>query len=164
MESVRFEKFILLICGIQKHISRLKTTFAPELGIKSVHVLWFYELMMHPDGLTATELATVSMVDRALVSREIESLKADGYVYAKSDDGKSYNVPLHLTEKGEEVAERILELVTELQDKLDSGIDQEELVAFYSTLEKLSNNFRLIPKGKRSAIRKGGDHDEKVRE
>ena len=154
MEAVRFEKFILLICGIHKHISRLKTVFAPELGIKTVHVLWFYELMMHLEGLTAAELASVSMVDRALISRELEELKRQGYITAEDGEGRNYSVPLRLTEKGYGVAERILQTVTELQEKLDEGIDVCELVPFYQTLEKLYSNFeKLSPPEKEKRTR-----------
>ena len=143
MESVRFEKFILLICGVYKHISRLKNVFAPEMGIKGVHVLWLYELRMHPEGLTAAELASVSMVDRALVSRELEELKRAGYVDGKGD-GRNYNVTLRLTPAGEEVADRIIATVADLQGQLDDGITPEELGSFYETLGKLYRNFESI--------------------
>jgi len=101
LESVRFEKFTLLIDGIHKSIGKIKFDTAPYLGIKSVHVFWIYELSLHPDGLTAAEIAAVSMVDRSLVSREIAALKKDGYV-ASEDTGKkrNYNARITLTEKG----------------------------------------------------------------
>ena len=77
LENVRFEKFTLLIDGIHKSISKLKIDTAPYLGVKSVHVFWVYELSLHPEGLTAAEIAAVRMVDRSLISREIAALKKE---------------------------------------------------------------------------------------
>ena len=84
MEAIRFEKFTLLIDGIHKCISKIKFDTAPDLGVKSVHLFWVYKLMLHPNGLTAAEIAAVNKVDRSLVSREIETLKKNGYV--KTED------------------------------------------------------------------------------
>lgn len=142
MESVRFEKFTLLIYGIHKCINKIKFDIAPDLGVKSVHVFWVYELLLHPDGLTAAEIAAVSMVDRSLVSREIETLKKNGYVEVE-DNGKkrNYNARITLTEKGKDLAEKIKEEAVSVQVAADHGISEEELVSFYSTLEKLYSNF-----------------------
>ena len=80
MELERFSKFTLLIDGIYKSIHKIKLDTAPYLGIKSVHVFWVYSLLDHPDGLTSTELAALSEIDRSLVSREVAKLCADGYI------------------------------------------------------------------------------------
>lgn len=145
MESVRFEKFTLLIDGIHKCISKIKFDIAPELGVKSVHVFWVYELLLHPEGLTATEIAAVSMVDRSLVSREIETLKKGGYVACDETEGKrSYNARITLTESGVKLAEKIKSEAIRVQHAADANISEEELVSFYSTLEKLYKNFAVM--------------------
>lgn len=141
MEQVRFEKFTLLIDGIHKSIHNLKITIAPHLGVKGVHVLWVWELLKNPDGLTAAELAMRSMVNRSLVSREIEELREGGYVVLELDGGNKYNGKLRLTDKGRELAESIGGEVVRIQDAVDEGVSEEELDAFYLTLEKLNNNF-----------------------
>lgn len=142
MEQVRFEKFTLLIDGIHKSIHNLKITIAPHLGVKGVHVLWVWELLKNPDGLTAAELAMRSMVNRSLVSREIEALREGGYVVLSLDGGNKYNGKLRLTEKGRELAESIGGEVVRIQNAVDEGISKEELDAFYKTLEKLNSNFK----------------------
>lgn len=144
MESVRFEKFTLLIDGIHKCIHKIKVSKVPELGIKSVHVFWLYQLKSHPEGLTAAQIAAASMIDRSLVSREIEGLKKDGYV-AMGATGRRYV----LTESGTELAQRITEVVIQTQREADSGISEEELASFYSTLEKLYKNFLNITESKK---------------
>lgn len=142
MEAVRFEKFTLLIDGIHKSINRIKFDTAPYLGVKSVHVFWIYQLSLHPDGLTAAEIAAVSMVDRSLVSREIAALEKGGYV-AREETGKKrgYNARITLTEKGARLAERITEEAISVQSKVGEGITDGELRSFYATLEKLYENF-----------------------
>ena len=142
MEQVRFEKFTLLIDGIHKSIHNLKITIAPHLGVKGVHVLWVWELLKNPDGLTAAELAMRSMVNRSLVSREIEALREGGYVVLSLDGKNRYNGKLRLTDKGRELAQTIGGEVMRIQDAVDEGISEAELDAFYKTLEKLNNNFK----------------------
>lgn len=145
MESVRFEKFTLLIDGIHKSISKLKLEVAPTLGVKGVHLFWVYELSLHPEGLTATEIANVSRIDRSLVSREIEDLKADGYIVSDGGVGKrKYNEKFTLTDKGRELADEITEHVLEIQKSASEGISSGELASFYATLEKLYDNFNAI--------------------
>lgn len=144
-EPTRFEKLALLIDGIHKSIHKMKIEAAPSLGVKAVHVFWVYELMIHPNGLTATELAAKSMIDRSLVSREIEVLKNGGYVAKEPGaEKRSYNSRIHLTEKGLALAEKIVGYAKYVQDTVDDGISEEELASFYSTLTKLSDNFTRL--------------------
>ncbi len=141
-EPTRFAKLALLIDSIHKSIHKMKLEAAPHLGVKAVHIFWIYELMNHKEGLTATELAAETMIDRSLVSREIEILKKNGLVRAEDGSGKrNYNARIFLTEDGLALAKTILERVKKIQDDVDSGISEEELESFYSTLTKLSANF-----------------------
>lgn len=146
MEPVRFKKFTLLIDGIHKSVHNLKVTIAPHLGVKGVHVLWIYELLLTPDGLTAAELATRNNINRSLISREIEALVKDGYVTPAQSDGTRYNEKLILTEHGTKLAKRIRDEVISVQNAVDEGISEEELLSLYATLEKLNNNFKQIEK------------------
>ena len=152
LESVRFEKFTLLIDGIHKSINKIKFDTAPYLGVKSVHVFWVYQLSLHPEGLTSAEIAAVSMVDKSLISREIAALKKDGYVECE-DTGKkrNYNARITLTDKGRELAEKITKEAIYVQSAVDVGISDEELMGFYSTLEKLYANFATLTSGEKNA-------------
>ena len=143
MELERFGKFTLLIDGIYKNIHKIKLDKAPYLGIKSVHIFWVYLLRRHPEGLTATELASRSEIDRSLVSRELQKLCADGYIMSMGGTGKrrNYNSRLVLTEKGVELAEYIRCEAMAVQARADDGITDEELALFYTVLEKLHDNF-----------------------
>ena len=124
------------------------------MGIKSVHIFWIYLLRKHPDGLTATELAARSEIDRSLVSRELQKLCADGYIMSMGGTGKrrNYNSRLVLTEKGAELAEYIRREAMAVQARADAGITEEELELFYTVLEKLHNNFSEMIKEREEAL------------
>lgn len=145
MEKERFIRFALLIGGVQKHLQKIKLINAAELGIKGVHSFWLYQLSRHPDGMTASELAAQSMIDRSLISREITELEKGGYINVDAGKGKrSYNSKIRLTDEGRQLAEYIGEIALHFQKEIDRNIDDEELRQFYGTLEKLYDNFVRI--------------------
>ena len=141
MEDIRFEKFALLIDGAQKCIQKFKSYIAQELGVKSVHVLWIYELYIHPDGLTSAELAVRSNIDPSLISRELANLKRRGYITKETTPGKrTYNAPITLTDEGSALAKRIYQSAMQTQCRVNAGLSRQELETFYCVLEKLHSN------------------------
>ena len=149
MNENRFSEFILLIDSVYKGINKVKIDFVAKFGVKSVCMLWLYELSLHPKGLTASELADSRNVDRSLVSREITSLKNDGYVEIISSAGKrGYNAPIVLTDKGKEVARMVEEHGMLIQNMVNAGISEGDLKTFYSVLEKIDGNLKNLKKVK----------------
>ncbi|MBR2929771.1 MAG: winged helix-turn-helix transcriptional regulator [Clostridia bacterium] len=144
MQRPRYEKFILLIEGIEKSIRRMKLDRAPSLGIKSVHIFWLRHLAEHPEGISAAGLAEASKIDRSLVSREIEPLLCGGYITSGKDERH-----LVLTEEGRALAGEIDAMIVDVQKKVGAGIPEEELISFYQTLERLHDNFKTISEKKR---------------
>ena len=145
MESKRFRRFVLLVDGIHKSVQKIKYNNAPDFGVKGVHTLWVYELLCHPEGMTASELANESMIDRSLISREIERLKEIGYIETDDNNGKrNYNTKIRLTERGREVAASIGEIAMDVQTRANAGISESDLEGFYRTLEKLNKNLAGI--------------------
>lgn len=142
MNAIRFIPFTQMVDTTQKCIKRIEASFAPSFGIKSVHIFWLHELNQNPNGLTATELANRRMVDRSLISREMDDLKQQGLVEAQASGKKNYNTRLTLTDKGREMAKRIDEAAFSIQQETSGHISEEELVGFYTTFEKLRD--RLI--------------------
>ena len=141
----RFESFILLIDAIHKSVNKIKTDIVPSCEIKSVHTMWLYELFKNPKGLTATEIAAKTMIDRSLVSREINSLMRAGFVKSDLSIGKrNYNSVITLTEKGREAAEEIAAAALKVQNAVGFDVDADELAIFYSVLERLYRNIASI--------------------
>ena len=142
MEDIRFEKFALLIDGVQKCIQKYKTSIAHDLGVKGVHVLWIYELYIHPDGLTSAELAVKSNIDPSLISRELATLKRRGYITKETTPGKrTYNARITLTDEGRALGKKIYQNGLSVQSRVNTGISRRDLETFYCVLEKLHGNF-----------------------
>ncbi|MBQ9132912.1 MAG: hypothetical protein IJX64_00115 [Clostridia bacterium] len=145
MEQERFFNFTRLIDGIHKDVLKIRLDYAPAFGVKSVHVFWLYDLLSHPEGLSATELAASSQIDRSLISREIAVLKKQGLIQTAAVEGKrSYNAKLTLTERGKEAAKRISELGVYFQNRVSRDIDEKKLLIFYDALEKMYKNLEEI--------------------
>lgn len=141
----RFESFILLIDAIHKSINKIKTDIVSSGEIKSVHTMWLYELFRNPKGLTATEIANKTMIDRSLVSREITSLIKAGLVKSDSATGKrNYNSVITLTESGKAAAEEIANAALKAQNEVSRDVEADELSIFYSVLERLYRNISNI--------------------
>ena len=122
MNSKRFIHFTQMVDTTQKCVKRIEASFAPQFGIKSVHLFWLHELGQHPEGLTATELAQRRMVDRSLISREMDEL----------------------TEKGHAIAEQIGHVALAVQNEASGEISEEELLNFYATFEKIRGGLITI--------------------
>ena len=63
------------------------------------------------------------------------------------------NNTITLTDKGYELADRITKEAIGVQSMVDKGITDEELTAFYSTLEKLYANFASLSSGEKAQDR-----------
>lgn len=145
MEAERFEQFSSLISGIYRDIQKLKAKWTEPLGLKAVHIFWVYLLKNHPEGLTASELSRHSQSNRSLVSREIQELIDLGYVQAGKPSGqRRYGQKLTLTPSGSEIAETISHASVEIQNKVNAGIPEEDLIVLYRTLGILMENFHRL--------------------
>ena len=141
MEQERVMHFTHLIDGVHKRIQKIRTDYAATFGVKGVHVFWVYELLSHPEGLSAAELAANSRIDRSLISREISALEAIGYISADKQSGKrNYNSKIMLTESGIEAARKMRNIALDFQVLAESGISDSDLEIFYSVLEKIHHN------------------------
>ena len=143
MEQERFEQFWSLISGIHRNIEKLKTKWTQPLGMKSVHIFWVYLLKDHPEGLTAAELSRLSQTNRSLVSREIQNLIDLGYVFT-DPNSRNYGQKLKLTQSGLEAAKTISQESLNIQNQVNAGIPEEDLMILYRTLETLMENFHRL--------------------
>lgn len=145
MKEERFEQFATLISGIYRDIQKLKTKWTEPLGMKSVHIFWVYLLKNHPEGLSASELSRHSQSNRSLVSREIQELINLGYVYAEeTPKQRRYGQKLRLTESGLAVAQQISDASLEIQNVVNAGIPEDDLITLYRTLKILMQNFHTL--------------------
>ena len=147
MREENFERFTIDIEHLGKCIRALEIAGTAQFGIKAVHAFWIYSLIIHPEGLTATEIAATRHINRSLVSREIDRLHKEDIIESdEQQNGRKskYNRRIRLTEKGRQVARRIVSIATDIQKRVDEGIDAGELEVFYSVLERLCDNFTKL--------------------
>ena len=137
-----FEQFAALISGIYGNIKKLKMAYTEELGLKEVHIFWLYLLRTHPEGMTASEIASACRTNRSLVSRDIKELLEEDIVYTDENTGRRrYGWKFYLTDKGRKLAGRISDIAAGVQAQVSGEIDSEDLAVFYKTLRTLSDNF-----------------------
>ena len=145
METERFETFTNFINGLYWDIQKLKAKWTEPLGMKAVHIFWVYLLRRHPEGLSSAELSRYSQSNRSLVSREIGELIQLGYVaYRKEQDGRRYGQRLVLTQQGLAVSDTIRQATLQIQNQVNDGIPEQDLLVFYRTLHTLQQNFDLL--------------------
>ena len=141
----RFETFTVLIMKINRSIHKIKTEEMAEFDLKSPHVSCLYYLSQ-AESMTAKELCDVCGEDKAAVSRSIDYLESNGYVYCGADTKKRYKAELTLTEKGKAVASRIGEKIAAVLAKSSVGLDVETRNAMYEGLAAIERNLDEICK------------------
>lgn len=147
----RFETFTVLIASISRSIRRIKTEAMAEFDLKSPHVSCLYYLYKNP-GMTAAELCELCEEDKAAVSRSILYLEKNGYLSraamagegSSRGYGKHYRVPMTLTEKGNEIAARLVVRIDRVLDMVGEGVSDEDRAVMYRTLEQINRNLRVI--------------------
>lgn len=100
----RFENFVISVLRLNKIITKIKLLEMEEYKLRAVHVMCIYYLSESEDGLTATELAKLTLEDKAAISRALGTLRERGYIFY---DSKKYNTKVRLTDEGKEIAKFI---------------------------------------------------------
>ncbi len=145
METSRFLVFYQSLDRILKDIKKKQMSYMRDYGLRSVHLGCLLRMYKSPVGMTVTELARSSDTDKALVSRTLKELTADGFVYA--DDGgedKIYNKKYFLTEKSKKILVEIDKDIAEYMVTARVGISEEKMQEFYGILASLESNISHI--------------------
>lgn len=136
----RFEQFVSGISLCYKHIQRIKNLEMTEFGLKGTQVMCIFYLARHPEGLTASELVTLCLEDKAAVSRTLSELTEGAYVESADKGAKRYRSRLKLSEKGKDIAEHVDTLVREWVEIGGEGLSENDRAVFYRALEIISRN------------------------
>ena len=139
----RFKTFTVLISNISRCIRKIKTEEMAEFNLKSPHVSCLYYLYRCGE-LTSKELCDICGEDKAAMSRSVEYLEANGYIYCESDAKKRYKNPLKLTEKGVNVGKTIAEKIDMMLDKASDGLSEEKRKIMYGSLWLINQNLEKI--------------------
>lgn len=139
----RFEHFTVLIANINRCIKKIKTEEMEEYHLKSPHVSALYYLNKE-SALTATELCSLCKEDKAAMSRALDYLEKNGYIFSNTDANKKYRRPLKLTEKGEKIALGIAEKIDRILEEASEGLGEEHRAIMYESLALISDNLDKI--------------------
>lgn len=143
----RFETFTVLINRISRNIRKIKNQEMAEYNLRSAHISCLYYLYS-AGGLTATDLCERCEEDKATISRSIDYLENNGYLFCESKSPKRYRSPLVLTEKGLAVAEKIAYKIDSVLDEVSVGLTEEERIAFYRSLTIISESLETVSKNR----------------
>ena len=132
MYAERFREFSGLVSRAEKALQRAKAENVRGYGLRGVHVSCLLALHERPEGLTATELASVCGVDRAQISRVTAELRGlDLVCEASPGPRRRYRGALELTEEGRAAAAEMAGIVDEKLQRVSGDIPPEELTVFY---------------------------------
>ncbi len=136
----RFDVFATTITQIYKSIQRIKNREMTELGLRGTCVMCLFYLKIHEEGVTLTRLSALCEEDKSAISRIVQELTDNGYITSQSD--KKYRAPLTLTQKGQDAAIRIEEMISNAVAAGGEGLTEEERHVFYNSLKLISANLK----------------------
>jgi len=141
----RFETFTVLINRISRNIRKIKIQEMAEYNLRSAHVSCLYYLYSS-EGLTATDLCERCEEDKATISRALDYLEKNGYLFCESKAAKRYKAQLVLTETGRSVGRKIAEKIDGVLETINEDLPEEERIAFYRSLSIISNSLDAVLK------------------
>ena len=139
----RFERFASVISAISRHIHRIMSGEMEKYGLKGPYAVYLMALHRNPRGITAARLSDICEKNKAAVSRaltELEGLK----LIVREDNG--YRAKIFLTEEGKKAANYVCDRAANAVDMAGGALSEKERMAFYSALEQISNNLKIISK------------------
>jgi DNA-binding MarR family transcriptional regulator len=136
------DRLIFLISKVyQKLIINLQKSFS-ESGIEvtPIQVMLLFFLQMNDDS-SLTQISQGLMLENPTVTGLIDRLEKLGYV-KRTDHPNDRRVYLvHLTEKGNKVANKALPIVKKLNEEIKKGYSKEEVENFKKVLIGAFNKF-----------------------
>ncbi len=118
------------------------TEFVKDYGLTSAHAIYLIALRLQ-DGQTLVSLSRFLDLDTANTNRVIKILREKQLIYddRKSESSKKYSI--YLTEEGRDLADRVMNGVTEPNNKYFDNIPREDILHLRNTLIRILNNMEL---------------------
>ena len=145
--KARFETFTVLINRISRNIRKIKNQEMAAYNLRSAHISCLYYLYS-AESMTATDLCERCEEDKATISRALDYLETNGYLFCEAKSAKRYKTPLMLTEKGFAVAKEIAEKIDGVLDEISVNLTEEERIAFYRSLKIISDSLEAVFKNR----------------
>ena len=145
MNGERYVRFCMAVEHMAKTLQKYKNEKLAVFGLRSMHLMFLFQLSQAEDGLTGSELAASCSVDKAFISRVTGELSELGYVEYRNKTGSRYKNKLVLTEKGRQVMDRISTIIDDTILAVTGEITAEQLSTFYMVLGTIDRNLENLP-------------------
>ena len=136
------DRFIFLSSKVcQKLIINLQKAFSENgVEVTPIQVMLLFFLQKN-DGSSLTQISQGLMLENPTVTGLIDRLEKLGYV-KRSDHPNDRRVYLvHITEKGNKVANKALPIIKKLNEEIKEGYSKEEIENFKKVLFGTFNKF-----------------------
>ena len=143
----RYGKFMMLINNINICIKRIENDQMHKYNLRSYHISCLYNLYKHK-WKTATDLVEMTQQDKASISRSIDFLQDNEYIYCQSKTLKKYKSPILLTQKGQLVAKEIADKIDMVLKQLDQLLTDSQREEFYQNLQNIYQALKNVQERK----------------
>ena len=139
----RFETFTVLITRISRSIKRIKAEEMAAYNLKGPHVSCLYYLY-RCGPMTAAELCERCDEDKAAISRSLDYLEKNGYLFADRTVGKKYKSAITLSDKGRAVGEEMCGKIDLILDAASRSLSEDDRRIMYRALEIICDHLEDI--------------------
>lgn len=133
---VSAKQISMLYRKFQKYINQALMKY----DITSSEYSYFLILYEHNYKLSQDELHSLSGLDRAAVTRSINSLEKKGYLTKTPSENNSRRNIIELTDKALKIEKEVFDVVYEWNNLIHEGIPSDELLTTIKSLNKMVEN------------------------
>jgi DNA-binding MarR family transcriptional regulator len=135
------EALVLLLSDAERRIARRLAQVLAEEGC-TVERWRVLALLAGGGRHRMTELAEVTQLPPASLTRLIDGMVADNLVHRKADPRDRRSVLVHLTRRGQTVRRRLSECIAAEHDAIFGDMDESELAAVLDSLAGIGARLR----------------------
>ncbi len=100
------------------------------------------KILSEEDGLTKKELAERFDVTAPTITKMVERLEKNEFVFTKKDDKDKRITRVFLSEKGKAIKDQLSDFMEEAVDVYFDGMTDQDVETLHRLLEKVSDNIR----------------------
>jgi DNA-binding MarR family transcriptional regulator len=135
------ESLVLLLGDLERRVTRRLAQVLAQEGC-SVERWRVLAQLSGSDRHRMTELAEVTQLPPASLTRLIDGMVADNLVHRKADPGDRRRVLVHLTQRGQALQARLSDRIATERDAIFGEIDEDALDAVLESLAAIVSRLR----------------------
>lgn len=115
----------MLINDVSRHIHYTIQMETEKLGIRGAYQAILFHLVK-TDGITQLELAKRSHLKPPTISVSLKKMEDDGLVIRKTDPNDMRQVRVYITEKGQNLEEKLNQKIAEVEKVISNVLSEQE--------------------------------------